>query len=750
MNKFKPHLSVSVKFLLYQLIGLGLIVAVIGLFQYQNVRNGLYAKVEASGQNLMQMMEDILAEQPDLFDPAQLQPVVLRFTTKIPDVHRVSVVDQSLRIIADSDPKLVGQTSNQSNLTESIREGQEERAYYVQNGRRFYRLSRPLKGVYNRQGKSDIIGVLSIDMQVSPTDEQIGRDFAQIMLIIGGVMFIFGVVSYLLIRRSFVRPLLNLTTATKAFGRADFSARASVTTGDELEDLSTAFNQMAIEMSQMVKAEQQARETLQNTVVEYVAFADRVSDGDLSGQLSLEGNDNDPLVRLGNYINSMVDNLRTLIGQVQQGADRVAEASQQLNAVADQANSATQQVAGTIQQVAQGNAQQTLSITDAGTNIDQIARAANGIAQGAQEQAKEVQKTSTVVGEMSTLVGQVGEVASSVIDANVRVTMAARQGVNAVEQTGQGMATIRDRTAVAAEKVKEMNARSKEIGRIAETIDGIADKTDMLALNAAVEAARAGEAGRGFAVVADQVRKLSEDSKESTRDIVTLIERVQETVNEAIQAIENTSTEVDNGTQLSAETAQSLQDILQEAETATEMTERIGQVVGQLKQKNEGVVGTIESVSAVVEENTAAASEMAANSQDATTAMEGVASIAEENSASAEEVSASAEEMSAQVEELAASIEGLSELAGSLRSATTQFRLAEDEANGAVPVDEQMAQVSPSNGSQPPAQAQPLAKPKVVSAVSGQPNGNQRPDLQETQASDLTNNNETPAVENGQ
>ena len=87
-----------------------------------------------------------------------------------------------------------------------------------------------------------------------------------------------------------------------------------------------------------------------------------------------------------------------------------------------------------------------------------------------------------------------------------------------------------------------MGGRSKEIGRIVEAIDDVADKTDMLALNAAVEAARAGEHGRGFAVVADQVRKLSEDSKSATRDIADLIEGVQATVNEAIAAMEGTGT----------------------------------------------------------------------------------------------------------------------------------------------------------------------------------------------------------------
>ncbi len=432
-----------------------------------------------------------------------------------------------------------------------------------------------------------------------------------------------------------------------------------------------------------------------------------VQSGDEVGQMAGAFNNmNQAMAVMGENFAKMLVNLRALISRTQQSAMQVASASRQLNASADQAGQASQQVATTTQQIAAGTTQQTQSITEATDNTEQMSRAAEGIARGAQEQAAGMQKVSDLISETAKLVEQAGQAAGAVTGANTKVSRAARHGVTAVEQTSKGMDTIRTRATVTARKVKEMGNRSKEIGRIVETIDDIADKTDMLALNAAVEAARAGEHGRGFAVVADQVRKLSEDSKGATRDIDDLIERVQETINEAIAAMESTVAEVDNGAQLTKDTAQSLQDILQAADEAAEMAEQISDTVTQLKQKSEGVVSANEAVSAVIEENTAVSEEMAANSQEVTEAMEGIAGIAEENSAATEEVSASAEEMAAQVEEVVASAEELSALAEELHAATAQFRVNEAARTGwkppesspeivAIPANSQPAQTAP-------------------------------------------------------
>ena len=166
------------------------------------------------------------------------------------------------------------------------------------------------------------------------------------------------------------------------------------------------------------------------------------------------------------------------------------------------------------------------------------------LAEAAEHQATEINSASNRINEIAQSISQVSKNSAESAEVAQRSVQIATNGADVVRQTIAGMDSIRDQIQETSKRIKRLGESSQEIGSIVELINDISEQTNILALNAAIQAASAGEAGRGFAVVADEVQRLAERASNATKRIETLVQTIQSDTNEAVSSMEQTTSEV--------------------------------------------------------------------------------------------------------------------------------------------------------------------------------------------------------------
>lgn len=457
----------------------------------------------------------------------------------------------------------------------------------------------------------------------------------------------------LFVARKVTRPILSMTEAARHLAIGDVNQTIEVKSHDELGVMALAFQEMMDYMQEITSA------------------ARRLAQGDLTVDIQPRSEQD----TLGLAFKQMLVNLRGLVQQIADNATSVELASSQLSGAADQSAKATTHIAGTMQQIAHGVNRQVTSINHTVSAVAQTNHAIEGVAQGAQDQATAITRGAMMANQIALTIEQIAQGAEAAANKGDHSTQTAQTGAQTVQHAIETLDSIKLAVELASEKVAEMGHLSGQIGGIVETIDDIASQTNLLALNAAIEAARAGEHGKGFAVVADEVRKLAEKSATATKEIVDLIRNIQNRVSEAVQAMAQSSVEVNNGAVQADQAGQALINILELIEGMQQDATDAVRLAKQARVTGEELSRTMDSVSAVVEENTASAEEMTATSIVVQEEIESIANFSRETATMIEEVSASTEEMSAQAEEVTASAQVMAEMAEKLRQTVAQFKV---------------------------------------------------------------------------
>lgn len=236
-----------------------------------------------------------------------------------------------------------------------------------------------------------------------------------------------------------------------------------------------------------------------------------------------------------------------------------------------------------------------------------VSLASRGAREAASSQAQSSAASAASIEEMTVSIHEVSTIAKETETNSAKTSELSSSGAALVASAASELERIVGTVATSAERIRDLQQRSQEIGGIANVIKEIADQTNLLALNAAIEAARAGETGRGFAVVADEVRKLAERTSSATAEIARMIELIQSDTQMAVVAMQTTVPQVESGLSLANQASRMLEEIhlqaneslnnvrevanatSQQATTATDIAQHVEQIAGMSTSTNEAM-----------------------------------------------------------------------------------------------------------------------------------------------------------------
>ncbi len=328
----------------------------------------------------------------------------------------------------------------------------------------------------------------------------------------------------------------------------------------QLQDSRQRQRAAEVQRIQAVDLEQEAKrvnDANQAAILRLMNELQNVAEGDLTQEATVT---EDITGAIADSVNYTVEELRSLVGNVQNTATRVA---------------------------------QTTTLVE-NTSTELLATSA--------EQLREIRETGQSVLDMAQRINQVSSQAQESALVARQSLQAAELGLGAVQNAIGGMNSIRDQIQETSKRIKRLGESSQEIGEITELISDITEQTNVLALNAAIQAASAGEAGRGFSVVAEEVQRLAERSADATRQIAALVKAIQTDTQDAVAAMERSTQGVVEGAKLSDNAGSALSEIDSVSRRLAMLIEQISDSASREAESANEVATNIQHIFAVTEE----------------------------------------------------------------------------------------------------------------------------------------------------
>ncbi len=338
---------------------------------------------------------------------------------------------------------------------------------------------------------------------------------------------------------------------------------------------------------------------IKSSINEFTEILEVVSSGDFT--IEVEKNQTNEFGIMKKDLASTIDAVSHILKEVKESIVSVNEQAVSLSAVSEEMTSSSQEVSNAIQGVAEGSSSQAAELVEMANILNAFGNAVDSIVLSVEDvdgNAKNINKMAKISNDKMT------------------------QLVTSINSIGSAFKDV-------SNKISELGMSVNKINEITALINSIADQTNLLALNAAIEAARAGEAGKGFAVVADEIRKLAEQSKNSSGEIDNLITLILSETKEVISTTNEVNGELSNQVSTVDSSIDSFKEIISAIENILPLIESVSLEINRVNEDKNEIIDKIETASAVSEENSSTSEEIAASCEEMNASSEEVARTAE-------------------------------------------------------------------------------------------------------------------------